>query len=113
MDRGTRSHPSPWPPQGGPLHTSTTANDQNVVAPLAGTWPPDTTQISLVPTIFAEGKLDEGTRLLIEALEVHTTDVALDIGCGAGFIGLHIARFASTVQMTTPHATLATLHIAR
>src|SRR5258708_1156363 len=113
MDRGTRSHPSPWPPQGGPLHTSTTANDQNVVAPLAGTWPPDTTQISLVPTIFAEGKLDEGTRLLIEALEVHTTDVALDIGCGAGFIGLHIARLASKGQVTMLDASLAAVDMAR
>ncbi len=87
MDQGTRSHPSPWPP--------------------------DTGQISLVPTIFAEGKLDEGTRLLIEALEVHTTDVALDIGCGAGFIGLHIARVASKGQVTMLDASLAAVDMAR
>src|SRR6266566_8224515 len=34
---------------------------------------------SLVPAGFASGKLDEGTRLLLEALEVHTTDAALDM----------------------------------
>lgn len=78
-----------------------------------GTWPPDTGQISLVPTIFAEGKLDEGTRLLIEALEVHTTDVALDIGSGAGFIGLHIARVASKGQVTMLDASLAAVDMAR
>src|SRR6266487_792728 len=33
------------------------------------------------PSVFAQGKLDEGTRLLIEALEVQPTDNALDIGC--------------------------------
>src|SRR5260221_3052639 len=78
-----------------------------------GTWSPDTGQISLVSTIFAEGKLDEGTRLLIEALEVHTTDVALDIGCGAGFIGLHIARLASKGQVTMLDASLAAVDMAR
>jgi 16S rRNA (guanine1207-N2)-methyltransferase len=78
-----------------------------------GTWPPDTGQISLVPAIFAEGKLDEGTRLLIEALGVHTTDVALDIGCGAGFIGLHIARVASKGQVTMLDASLAAVDMAR
>src|SRR6266699_1123898 len=31
----------------------------------------------LLPTTFAEGKLDEGTRLLVDALEVHTTDSVL------------------------------------
>src|SRR4051794_6149628 len=41
--------------------------------------------------VFADNKLDEGTRLLLDALEVCTTDEALDIGCGAGLIGLHIA----------------------
>ena len=73
----------------------------------------DASQISLVPTIFAEGKLDEGTRLLIEALEVRVTDVALDIGCGAGFIGIHIARLASKGQVTMLDASLASVEMAR
>src|SRR5258708_36351620 len=78
-----------------------------------GTRSPDTGQISLVPTIFAEGKLDEGTRLLLEALEVHTTDVALDIGCWAGFISLHIARLASQGPVTMLDASLAAGDMAR
>jgi len=68
---------------------------------------------SLVPTVFAEGKLDEGTRLLLEVLEVHATDVALDIGCGAGFIGIHIARLASKGHVTMVDASLATVDAAR
>ena len=62
---------------------------------------------------FARGKLDEGTRLLLEALEVHTTDVALDIGCGAGYIGIHIARLASKGHVTMVDASLAAVDAAR
>lgn len=67
---------------------------------------------SLVPT-FASGELDEGTRLLLEMLEVHSTDEALDIGCGAGFIGLHVARKASKGYVTMVDASLAAVAVAR
>jgi 16S rRNA (guanine1207-N2)-methyltransferase len=57
--------------------------------------------------VFADNKLDEGTRLLLDALEVCTTDEALDIGCGAGLIGLHIARLASEGSVTMVDVSLA------
>lgn len=63
--------------------------------------------------IFADSQLDEGTRLLLEAIEVRTTDVALDIGCGAGFIGLHIARLASQGLVTMVDASLAAVAVAQ
>jgi 16S rRNA (guanine1207-N2)-methyltransferase len=66
-----------------------------------------------VLTPFAEGKLDDGTRLLLEALEVRATDVALDIGCGAGFIGCHIAARATKGQVTMVDASLAAVDAAR
>jgi len=69
--------------------------------------------INRVPTLFAEGKLDEGTRLLLEALEVRVTDVALDLGCGAGFIGAYIAQHASRGQVTMVDASLAAVDSAR
>jgi len=68
---------------------------------------------SLVPAGFASGKLDEGTRLLLEALEVHTTDAALDIGCGSGFIGIHIARLARKGSVTMVDASLAAVDAAQ
>ena len=68
---------------------------------------------SLVPSTFAEGKLDEGTRLLLEALEVHTTDVALDLGSGAGYLGIHIARLASRGHITMVDTSFATVDVAR
>src|SRR6266700_2132166 len=79
--------------QEGLPHTNATSDAQNVVAPLAGARL--TSLPTLLPTTFAEGKLDEGTRLLVDALEVHATDIALDIGCGAGYLGMHIAHVAS------------------
>src|SRR6266702_72713 len=93
-------------------HTNATSDTQNVVAPLAGarlTNPiPD-----LLPTTFAEGKLDEGTRLLVDALEVHATDIALDIGCGAGYLGMHIAHVASKGHVTMVDASLVAVDAAR
>ncbi len=61
----------------------------------------------LLHAVFAQGKLDEGTRLLIEALQVRATDNALDIGCGAGHLGLHIARLAPKGSVTMVDASLA------
>lgn len=63
--------------------------------------------------IFADSKLDEGTSLLLEALEVRSTDDALDIGCGAGFIGLHIARLAEKGQVTMVDVSLAAVAAAQ
>ncbi len=68
---------------------------------------------SLLSSTFAEGKLDEGTRLLSEALEVHATDVALDLGSGAGYLGIHIARLASRGHVTMLDSSLATVEVAR
>jgi 16S rRNA (guanine1207-N2)-methyltransferase len=65
------------------------------------------------PAIFAEGKLDEGTRLLLEALEVRQTDEALDIGSGAGYIGLHIAKLATKGDVMMVDASLAAVAVAR
>ncbi len=62
-----------------------------------------------VPTLFADSKLDEGTRLLLETMEVRVTDEALDIGCGAGFVGLHMAQLASRGHVTMVDASLAAI----
>ena len=102
-----------------PPDANTMSETQNVLAPLAGAKQgvaparlanpiPD-----LQPSTFAEGKLDEGTRLLVEALEVHTTDIALDIGCGTGYIGMHIAHVASKGHVTMVDASLVAVDAAR
>ena len=62
---------------------------------------------------FAGGKMDEGTSLLLQALEVRVTDNALDLGCGSGFIGAHIAERASKGQVTLVDASLTSVDAAR
>jgi len=63
--------------------------------------------------LFASSKLDEGTRHLLAALEVYPTDEALDIGCGAGFLGLHIARLATEGCVTMVDVSLAAVAVAQ
>ncbi len=70
--------------------------------------------VALVPLpVFAESKLDEGTRLLLDVMEVRTTDQALDLGCGAGFIGLYMARLATSGRVTMVDASLAAVSAAQ
>ena len=64
-------------------------------------------------TVFASSKLDEGSRHLLAALEVHTTDETLDIGCGAGFLGLHIARLSTQGYVTMVDVSLAAVAVAQ
>jgi len=45
--------------------------------------------------VFSFGKLDRGTKLLIEVMEVEREDVVLDLGCGYGAIGIVAATLAS------------------
>jgi len=44
--------------------------------------------------LFSPRGIDEGTRLLLEYLEVRPDDRAIDLGCGYGPLGLAIARAA-------------------
>jgi 16S rRNA (guanine1207-N2)-methyltransferase len=62
---------------------------------------------------FAQGNIDEGTSLLLDVLEVQTTDVALDIGCGAGFIGTYIAERATQGRVTLVDASRVSVAAAQ
>lgn len=44
--------------------------------------------------LFSPTAVDEGSRLLIEEMEIHPSDSILDIGCGYGAIGLFAAALA-------------------
>ncbi len=48
--------------------------------------------------IFSPREIDEGTRLLVERLEIAPEDDCLDLGCGYGPIGLFMARKAPRGQ---------------
>ncbi len=63
-------------------------------------------------SLFAASQLDEGTALLLQAVQIKAGDEALDLGCGAGFIGLHIARQAPEGHVTMVDASLAAIEAA-
>jgi 16S rRNA (guanine1207-N2)-methyltransferase len=44
--------------------------------------------------LFSPRAIDEGTRLLLDHIDVSPTDDCLDLGCGYGAIGLTLARLA-------------------
>ena len=49
--------------------------------------------------LFSPRAIDAGSRLLLEHLDVREDDIALDLGCGYGPLGLAIARQAPRGQV--------------
>jgi 16S rRNA (guanine1207-N2)-methyltransferase len=52
------------------------------------------------PGVFSRDGLDEGTRMLLDVLSVRTDERALDLGCGAGVLGMMIAVGAPEGHVT-------------
>ncbi|AEF96092.1 class I SAM-dependent methyltransferase [Methanotorris igneus] len=50
--------------------------------------------------IFSPNKVDKGTKLLAEEVEVDKDDDVLDVGCGYGVIGIALADEVNSVVMT-------------
>lgn len=50
--------------------------------------------------LFSPRGVDEGTRLLLDQLQVEPTDDCLDLGCGYGPLGLVMARLAPQGETT-------------
>ncbi|HIQ39335.1 MAG TPA: class I SAM-dependent methyltransferase [Methanothermococcus okinawensis] len=50
--------------------------------------------------VFSPKKVDKGTKVLVEALELDKKDKLLDVGCGYGVIGISVCDEVDTVVMT-------------
>ena len=62
--------------------------------------------------VFSRGELDEGSRLLLEALPALSGDV-LDLGCGWGPIGISVARANPGCRVTMADVNLRALQLCR
>jgi len=70
-------------------------------------------RIVLKPGVFAEGDLDEGTKMLIESMEIGKGDTVLDLGCGSGLIGMVAADLASEGKVYLTDSNLLAVNLAR
>ena len=59
-----------------------------------------TCHVSTRPGVFSWRHLDPGTELLLNTLRVRPDDVALDLGCGYGIIGVVVAGAATLGSVT-------------
>ena len=56
-------------------------------------------KLAAVPGVFASGKLDEGTQLLLEQKVKRLKGRTLDFGCGAGVIGAYLKCINPEIQL--------------
>lgn len=73
-----------------PDHLATLRRDLEFSAQLAG----HTLDFCSTWGLFSPRDIDDGTRLLLDHLEIAPTDDCLDLGCGYGPIGLTLATLA-------------------
>ena len=63
------------------------------------TLPTGPCTLTSFPGLFSKGRLDDGTAMLLGALEPPPSGHALDFGCGAGPIGAFLARHAPALAL--------------
>lgn len=63
--------------------------------------------------VFAHKGLDQGTRLLIEAMHVTPTAKVLDLGCGYGGIGITAAKLATKGEVVLVDADIRATRLAQ
>jgi 16S rRNA G1207 methylase RsmC len=61
---------------------------------------PDALTLVSLPGVFSEGRLDDATRTLLDVIEWPARGRVLDLGCGAGPIGLSAKRRVPALDVT-------------
>lgn len=65
------------------------------------------------PGVFCHGRLDEGTRALLAALDVGAAKRVLDLGCGVGVLGLMAALRSPETRVTLVDSHARAIECAR
>ena len=79
--------------------TSPPASDYYQWREFEGQIGEQTWRIATKPGVFSWRRLDEGTRALIETMDIRPGETVLDIGCGCGIIGAAAAKTAAQVDL--------------
>ena len=69
-------------------------------------------RIYSLPGIFSHKSLDDGTKLLLENLKPIPTAPVLDFACGAGIIGVFLAKKNPAIQLTMSDVSAIAVHCA-
>jgi 16S rRNA (guanine1207-N2)-methyltransferase len=70
-------------------------------------------QLQTQPGVFAARGIDDGTRMLIEAMEIAPRAYVLDLGCGYGVIGIVAAKLAPRGHVTLVDSDVRATRLAR
>lgn len=65
------------------------------------------------PGVFAHGRLDQGARALLKVLEVNPEEKILDLGCGAGVLGIIAALRSSNSKVVLSDANARAIQSAQ
>ncbi|MFD2115010.1 class I SAM-dependent methyltransferase [Paenibacillus yanchengensis] len=63
--------------------------------------------------VFSKTNVDYGSRVLIEAVQLTSTDQVLDVGCGYGPIGLSLSKLVKDGQVTMVDINERAIELAR
>ena len=82
------------------------------------TWPVDFAgqriKVVSVPGVFAHGRLDKGSRLLLESLEkLHPSGKILDFACGSGVIACGLQAAGARAELTLLDVSAVALEASR
>ncbi len=66
-----------------------------------------------IPGVFSHRRVDEGALALAEVVDPRVGDVALDMGCGSGAVGISMAFHHSLAHLTLLDANIRAVWIAR
>ncbi|WP_158367082.1 16S rRNA (guanine(1207)-N(2))-methyltransferase RsmC [Candidatus Williamhamiltonella defendens] len=70
-------------------------------------------QIKTLPGVFSANQLDEGSQLLLSSFDMPLSGKVLDLACGAGVLGIILARQSPHIKLTLSDANAAALESSR
>lgn len=64
-------------------------------------------------SVFSKKRLDQGTRLMVEAMRLPEKGTILDVGCGYGAVGIASARFNPALRVIMTDVNARAVHLTR
>lgn len=102
-----------WKIHLGDDHEAPAFDSRDWISPLEVTVGGQTLSLFSMPGLFSEGRLDAGTRLLLETIEDCPKGPVLDFACGNGVVGAWLSRKWPDLELTLSDVQWQALTCAR